>query len=141
MGFGLAGLVIVALGIVGDLVVEDRPEHRVGVAKVVTGVFDVRERNGGDAPFALDHTHLADGLDLAIPAKPQGFARTHDVGKDNSHAARPCGFAEIQHTIGDQNDPVHILLCSRSVTESAPCPSRRQPGIPVFGSALHKRCY
>ena len=96
---------------------KDRPQHRVGVAKVVTGVIDVRERSGGDASLALDHIHLAGWLDLPIPAKPQGFARTHNIGKDNSHAARPSGLAQIQHTIRDQNDPAHIPLRARAVIE------------------------
>src|SRR5262249_32161039 len=46
-------------------------------------------------------------LDLSVPPKPQCFMRAHDIGEGNCDAACPCGLAQIQHAIGDHNEPAH----------------------------------
>jgi hypothetical protein len=51
--------------------------------------------------LAMRNALLSSSCVIATRPKPQGFARMDDVGKDNSHAARPCGLALIQYAIGD----------------------------------------
>ena len=47
----------------GDVepVVEDGPEHRVGIAEVVASVLGGRQLDGGEATFALDHVGVPIG--------------------------------------------------------------------------------
>ena len=93
-------------------VVEDGPEHRVGIAEVVALVLGGGQLDGGEPALALDQIGLTVGLDLAVPAEPERAARAHHIGKGDGNAARLWGLAQIDDPVGDQDDAAHVWLTS-----------------------------
>ena len=83
-------------------VVEDGPEHRVGITKIVALVLGGGQLDGCEAALALDQIGLTFGLDLAVPAEPERAARAR---RRQGHGdAATCGALQIDNPVGDQDD-------------------------------------
>ena len=91
-------------------IVKDRPQHRIAIAEVVGLMVGFRERNGGHAPLALHRGGGMVGLDLAVPAKPQGRPRAHDIGQGDRHAAGLGGLADVGDPVRNQDNAAHTRL-------------------------------
>ena len=82
-----------------EAVVEHGPQHGIGVAQIVPVVLGLGERHGDDASVPRENIRFLGGLDVAVPAEPQGRTRAHDIGQRHGNAASLGCLAQVQHAI------------------------------------------
>ena len=93
--------------------VKHRPQHVVGIARVVLVVLARAERQRGDGRAAeLGEVGrraqlLAAVADLAAPAEPKTFARAQSVGDGDGDPAGLASLTEVGDAIGDENNTAH----------------------------------
>ena len=100
--------------------VEHRPQHVVGIARVVLVVLARAERQGRDGRAAeLGEVGrraqlFAAVADLAAPAEPKALARAQSVGDGDGDPAGLASLTEVGDAIGDENDAAHNSPVGRS---------------------------
>jgi hypothetical protein len=91
-------------------IVKNRPQHRVAVAQVIGLMIGLRQRHGGDPPFALDRCRGVLRRNLAVPAEPEGWPRAHDISQRDRHAAGLGGLADVGDPVRHQDNAAHTRL-------------------------------
>ena len=108
-------------------VVEDRPEHAVGIAQVVGIVVFTAQIQGDQLhPARLGAVHFAFAClaagrrlhDLAAPAEPQAARVVEHVGQCHGQAAGR-GLARIGHAVGNDDQAAHGAPLQITVSQGA----------------------